>query len=582
MILLVAHALAADLVVQYDFESNDGGLVSDGDLGQWRWGVITAGPGSGYDGTRAWGTNIASATYLNDAVDTLEIPIPDLSTHSRPVLRFMQWFALGAGDSGTVEVNDGNGWTAAAPVYGYLAGDAWTGSSGGWVEAVVRLDGYGDGPRVRLVFTADDGGVGAGWFVDNVGIYDGDVAAPLVSAVTALGDTTDVRGPYVIEADVVDDTEVASVVVEWSTPDGATGTASMGEVSDGHWLGAIPGQAPDTVVSYSLVASDGVNSTRSPLDVYSFRVYLPAPATVEAPADRVIGEEALLRWLPPTESADLVSYRIERADGLTMDASASDPDEDGWIDTMVPVTGADDRFTVRGVFDIDGTVWEGDASEEVTVDAAVPALLSLSPDGAYAGDVLRLTLTGRYLTFVQDEVALDLGEGVTVESIDVRDVDVARATLLVDRTATPGPRTLTLTTPVTTITAEDGFTISAAADRPHLLAAEPDHIRQGESGTLTLTWQGELGDDLSVDLGEGVVINDVAKQDGTIVVDYTVAYTAPIGDHAIEVDDGTRLVDGASVEVKDVLRTVQSCGLGLSPSWFAVGAAVAGLRRRRR
>lgn len=580
MLALVALAQAIDPVVLYDLTDDDGGLEPGGDLLQWEWGEVGAGPGSGWNGPNAWSTSLAGA-YLNDAVETLTVPLPDLAELDRPCLHLMSWYAFGDGDAGWVEVSDGESWSRLDPVYGYPGDAGWSGASVGWEDVVVDLGALAPDAQLRLVFSADDDGVvGAGWFVDEIGLFDGDVAAPHLGQLAELDDTTDVVGPYTVSVAVEDDSAVASVSLRWSTDAGDSGEAVMADWGDGTWLGAIPGAPPDTVVQYDVVASDGDNSASAPSSPLSFRVYLPAPEDPEGPEDRVLAQSATLRWQPPQTEHAVVGYQVERADGLLTEVAAEDPDGDGWVAGEVPLTGEDDVFVVRARFSIGDDLWLGDPSEEVEVEAAVPALASVSPSSAWAGDHVRLTLRGAYLLFTAGEVEVGLGEGIEVEAVDVQDVDVARVSVVIADDAEPGLRDLSLSTPAGAFLVEDAFTVDDGQARPRLTALSPASIRQGESGLLRVDWAGELGEELVVDLGEGLVVESVSRGEEQLEVEVVCLYTAPLGSHAVSVDDGVRILDGVELEVEDNLRAVNGCGLGLAPRALLALAGLVLLRRR--
>ena len=391
VLALLATAHASEAVVAWDLEQDDGGFVPGGDLLQWKWGRVLAGPGSGYDGENAWGIGLGGP-YLNDAVEYLEIPVPDLSSVAAPSLHFMHWYALGAGDTGAVEVDGGGGWVTVDPVYGYPDHVAWSGSSGGWVPVTVNLDGLGPSPRVRLVFSADTSGVGTGWFVDQVGIWDGDITAPRVSALDELADTEDLDGPYAVAAQVDDDSGVAGVDLFWSVG-GTESSAPMTNDGPGSYEGTIPGQAPDTVVEYWVVATDGANEARAPVaSALDFRVYLPAPTGLIGPGGRVVATSAILSWTAPVSIHPVLGYEVFVGD-TTVAAAAGTSAE-------VALTGTDDTFTVRALY----AAGLGDPSDPLTVDAVIPAIVSLAPAEAFAGDHLRVELAGDYMLLVEGGV----------------------------------------------------------------------------------------------------------------------------------------------------------------------------------
>lgn len=572
LVLLVSvqgPALASTLVVGWDLEQDDGDFTPGGDLLQWKWGRVLAGPGSGYDGENAWGIGLGGP-YLNDAVEYLEIPVPDLSGVAAPSLRFLHWYALGAGDTAAVQVDAGGGWTTADPVYGYPDHVAWSGNSGGWVPVTVSLDGLGSVVRVRLVFSADTSGVGTGWFVDQVGLWDGDVTAPRVAALDQLADTEDLDGPYVVTADVDDDSGVAAVDLHWSV-DGAEGSATMANQGGGTYAAAIPGQPPDTVVEYWVVATDGANEARAPVSsTLDFRVYLPAPTGLTGPSGRVVATTAMLSWTAPVSMHPVLGYEIFAGD-QSVAASAGTTAE-------VPLDGVDDTFTVCALY-AEGL---GDPSEPLTLDAVLPAVVALSPAEAFAGDHLRVELRGEYLLLVDGEVEVDLGAGVSVSGVVVRDVDRLVAELEVHADAEPGPRALTVRSAAGEVSLDDAFTVRAASERPQLVALEPSRVTQGDEGEMVISVLGDVGDEVVVDLGRDIVVQSATREGDLVVVSYAVSPGAALGQRSVVVDDGTRVLTGLSLEVEDWSPPPQrTCSVqGGMLGWLAVAAGTLAARLR--
>ena len=96
--------------------------------------------------------------------------------------------------------------------------------------------------------------------------------------------------------------------------------------------------------------------------------------------------------------------------------------------------------------------------------------------------------------------------------------------------------------------------IQSAGDRPIVLGAHPTSVRQGARTTVFLDMSSP--ESLSkpppiIDLGDGIIIEDVVRRTTGLDVQLSVAYDAPLGDHNIEVDEGDRLITGASLEVRD-------------------------------
>lgn len=568
--LLLASVATAGPLVLYDLQSNDGGFTATGDAGQWEWGVVVNGPGGGFDGSRAWTTGRVS-NYLNASADYLEVPVPSLVGVARASFTFQHWYEITPGDYAWVEVDTGNGWTAIEPLYGYPVGGGYTGASGGWRPAVYDLSAYGTSPRVRFVFQTDLSGVSAGWTVDQVAFHDGDVAAPKLWDVTPLSDTDDLEGPYTVEVHAVDDTAVTGVDLVWRA-DGDEGVVAMESVGSDTWRGALPAQPPDTEITYWVEGTDGLNAAREPFDDdLSFRVYLPAPTDLVGPAGRVVDTEATLSWTAPDGRNEVLGYEVVRG-GLVVAQSAT-------TEAVVPLAGGGDAFAVRAVY----AAGPGDLSDHYYVDSVVPTVSALAPAEGWPGDTLRVALTGSYLLLVDGEVTANLGAGVAVTDIDVRDVDRAWLSLTVSDDAGAGPRALVLQNGDDVLTVPDAFTVLDGDDRPRLLGVSPAVLRQGDEGELTLDLVGDLAGDPVVDLGEGVVTGAVRYEGDTLVVPYAVTATAPLGERPVTLDDGVRVFRGATLEVKDTLPTTQrGCGTPVTPTALVVAGSLALVARRRR
>lgn len=573
--MLVGTASAAPFQ-RYGLQADDGGFAATGDAGQWEWGSVANGPGAGFDGTHAWSTGLVR-DYLNDTVDYLEIPVPDLTGIARPTLSFQHWYDIALGDYAWLEVDTGNGFDFATPLYGYPVATGFVGASGGWRTVVLDLATLGLHPRVRLAFAADLAGVADGWTIDEVAFHDGDVAAPRVSGLAVLPDTEDLAGPYVVEVAVEDDTRIASVTLGWSAG-GVEGSARMTGMGGGAWRGEIPAQLPDTEVSYWVEASDGLNESREPVDAeLSFRVFLPAPTSLIGPLGRVVGSTVPLAWTPPVSSHDVIGYEVLRG-GLPV-LEVTEPRADA------PLLGGLESYAVRALF----AEGPGDESTPLVVDGVLPSVGTVRPDSAWPGEAVRVRISGSYLLLVDGAVSVDLGAGVQIGTIDVRDVDTAFVDLILTDSATPGPRTLTLQAGETTVTLDEAFVVLPGVERPRLTGIEPEAVRQGDEAELEIHLVGALNSLPTVDLGAGIEVESVELVDGgTLRVRYAVRTDAPLGPRTVLVDDGARVFDGVTLEVEDAYASSdRACGTTPAPNaspgavLALVGLAGAMVRRRR-
>ncbi len=521
-----------------DLETGDGGLVAGGDTDQWAWGTPGVEPWGGHEGSRCWGT-VLDGFYLNDAEDWLRLPDVDLTGLVRPVLSGWHWFDVERGDGGWVETDSGDGWAVRAPIYGYPTTDGFSGSSVGWTPFWVDLEGLDSANRVRFVFRSDPVAAGLGWYIDDLAISDGDVVPPRVLSTTCPEDTDDIEGPYTVEAVVRDDAGVEQAWVYWRVGSGSAVKSAMSWRGGDRYEGPVAGQDPDSTITAWVAATDGVNRTDATDLACTFRVRLPAPVDLSGPEDRIWGATVPLTWSAPESRHAVEGYRVYR-DGVavldTVKASADAP----------LVTGVQ-AFTVTALYD----VGEGDASDPWQVEAAVPRIDALDPDQGYQGDRLRVRLQGEALLLVQDEVGVDLGDGVTVESIDVRDVDVAFLTLAIARRAEPGPRDLSLETGGVQVGAAEAFEVLGGADRPRLISVDPESLEQGEGDILVIRASQPFPSVPEVTIGEEIVVEsvEVAATD-LLLVEVAVPFDAALGAHPIEVDDGTRILAGLDLTVQ--------------------------------
>jgi hypothetical protein len=241
-------------------------------------------------------------------------------------------------------------------------------------------------------------------------------------------------------------------------------------------------------------------------------------------------------------------------------------------------------FEVSALYD----VGEGARSEGLEVQAAVPTLVGLAPDQGYQGDTLRLRVEGEYLLMAEGDLRVDLGEGVRVTEYDVRDVDLAFVTIYVSTSASAGLRDLTLTSGDYELVVPDAFELLPGSERPQLTALDPDSVRQGDETELVITASQPFYDLPIVWLGESILVESVAlSEDDTLDVTIVVPYDTPLGLHALEVDDGTRIFSGPQLQVRDYIAPVDPDGTCSSvpgrAGWSVLLAGLfAAIARRRR
>lgn len=118
----------------------------------------------------------------------------------------------------------------------------------------------------------------------------------------------------------------------------------------------------------------------------------------------------------------------------------------------------------------------------------LPTIKSVTPNSGQQGQQnLSVALTGQFTNWAQGSTTANFGAGVTVASLTVNAATSATAILNIDPAATPGPRTVTLTTGSEVDTLANGFTVTAAP--PVLLSVNPGAAQQGQQATVTITGQ---------------------------------------------------------------------------------------------
>ena len=138
-----------------------------------------------------------------------------------------------------------------------------------------------------------------------------DVRAPVISGVTQFTFTLDTEGPYMVEAYITDNIATDFAIIFYNVNGGAFATASMSDMGDGIYSGAIPGQPVGSTVGYYIMAFDpdgneGFSPEGAPDELYFFDVvsHLP-PMFVEAISG--LDGTVELSWLVPgTEAPALV------------------------------------------------------------------------------------------------------------------------------------------------------------------------------------------------------------------------------------------------------------------------------------
>jgi len=158
------------------FESGWGDWSAD--TGVWELGKPTVGPGDAFAGASAIGTVLGGnyADYTDSRLVSPGFTLPTLSSNERLELRFEQWFAYEYNDFGDVQVSlwNGTAWDA----WQTLGQRAVRGASNGWSRGSVDLTpvaiaSAGATARVAFYHQVDSASQATGWYLDNVGLWQG-------------------------------------------------------------------------------------------------------------------------------------------------------------------------------------------------------------------------------------------------------------------------------------------------------------------------------------------------------------------------------------------------------------------------
>ncbi len=117
-----------------------------------------------------------------------------------------------------------------------------------------------------------------------------------------------------------------------------------------------------------------------------------------------------------------------------------------------------------------------------TVTQSAPVLLTAVPPTGVQGQIdIPIALTSRFTHFVNGTSVASFGTGIRVSSLVVADATHATARIIIDPQATPGTRTLTITTGTEIVMLAAGFTVQPAS--VSISSVAPSSGRQGQ--TLT-------------------------------------------------------------------------------------------------
>lgn len=190
------------------------------------------------------------------------------------------------------------------------------------------------------------------------------------------------------------------------------------------------------------------------------------------------------------------------------------------------------------------------------------ATLGLSPQTGGQGTTLTLDLDASVAAFGRDRTTLSLGEGISVDQLDVDDGWSARALVTIADDAELGARDATITIDGQQTVLNDAFAVIAES-----FGISPDSALIGETVTVAFTGRSTAWTSGVTwpSFGHGIEVTDFTVTDPTTAVGtVVVASDAPPGRHDVEIQDGAgaRLVlpDGFLVDRAAVAGELSPAG----------------------
>jgi len=176
---LVAITRYRRTVKTIDFEDGDYGWTHSGRNDSWEYGLPTYGPPDTPFGSKGWGTDLDDR-YDNLANASLVSGAMEIGYQSRVTMQM--WYEIEPAyldpygqliikDQGFIELNDGSGWYNVTPNTDLFAGQTYIDGTlhFGWETVSLDLGAYeGKNVRLRYRLETDEGGVYAGWYIDDI------------------------------------------------------------------------------------------------------------------------------------------------------------------------------------------------------------------------------------------------------------------------------------------------------------------------------------------------------------------------------------------------------------------------------
>jgi len=177
-----------------------------------------------------------------------------------------------------------------------------------------------------------------------------------------------------------------------------------------------------------------------------------------------------------------------------------------------------------------------------------PTITTVSPNSGQQGQGGPVTIVGQNTHFVQGTTQVDFGAGIAVSGITVACPTCLSVQLQVVPTATPGPRTIIVTTGTEVAILTNGFTVLPGT--PILTSLVPAGGQQGQSLSVTITGQYTHFTQgiTQVNLGAGITVSNInATSPALLTAQLTIDPAALVGTTTLTVTTGAEVVSVPNV-----------------------------------
>jgi len=178
-----------------------------------------------------------------------------------------------------------------------------------------------------------------------------------------------------------------------------------------------------------------------------------------------------------------------------------------------------------------------------TVTAGPAALTALVPDTAQQGQSnLNITVTGQGTHFVQNLTTAFFGNDITVNTVTVTSATSAIVNVTLHDFATPGLRTVTLTTGGENASLVNGFNVTAGT--PRLSTVSPGSGQQGQTLNVAVVGQftNFVNGTTTAGFGAGITVTGVTVTSATAAtVNITISPLASVGSRTVTLSTGTEI-----------------------------------------